>query len=396
MTDRDGAPAANSCPAPLAYLTNSSVTEKLAESLKKTTAPSQVSPPPVAAMAKNSFLIKDILRSKPLSDAKHQRRFGPRCALGALPGDGGATVTADASDLAAKEERAASEASGLDTGVAVDSEMDFDQDRASSDSDAHSEISDAGDSPQGEQDDSASGAASQGCSPKGKKSRKARTAFTDNQLQTLEKRFERQKYLSVQDRMELAASLSLSDAQVKCWFQNRRTKWKRTQSVHFELMVEAAGSYSAMQRMLQWNLGNLSNILPAAAAGGLPLPIGLCNPAAPGTAHPAQAHMQEIYYRTLLQQQQQQLAAAAAAHQTPSSGNVNAVTVFPAQLAMAHNLAALARPLRLENPGGGHPAGAGKPLPMAPAFFTATSLAAAAMDARTNSRAAAAALDDKD
>ncbi|KAE9540975.1 hypothetical protein AGLY_004220 [Aphis glycines] len=46
-----------------------------------------------------------------------------------------------------------------------------------------------------------------------KKQRKARTAFTDHQLQTLEKSFERQKYLSVQDRMELAAKLNLSDTQ---------------------------------------------------------------------------------------------------------------------------------------------------------------------------------------
>ena len=38
-----------------------------------------------------------------------------------------------------------------------------------------------------------------------KKQRKARTAFSDHQLQTLENNFERQKYLSVQDRMELAA-----------------------------------------------------------------------------------------------------------------------------------------------------------------------------------------------
>lgn len=55
-----------------------------------------------------------------------------------------------------------------------------------------------------------------------KKQRKARTAFTDHQLQTLEKSFERQKYLSVQDRMELANKLELSDCQVKTWYQNRR------------------------------------------------------------------------------------------------------------------------------------------------------------------------------
>jgi len=55
-----------------------------------------------------------------------------------------------------------------------------------------------------------------------KKARKARTAFTDHQLNSLEKSFERQKYLSVQDRMELAAKLNLTDTQVKTWYQNRR------------------------------------------------------------------------------------------------------------------------------------------------------------------------------
>ncbi|GFU65492.1 homeobox protein B-H1 [Trichonephila clavipes] len=83
-----------------------------------------------------------------------------------------------------------------------------------------------------------------------KKQRKARTAFTDHQLQTLEKSFERQKYLSVQDRMELAAKLNLTDTQVKTWYQNRRTKWKRQTAVGLELLAEA-GNYAAVQRMLQ-------------------------------------------------------------------------------------------------------------------------------------------------
>ncbi|XP_030766507.1 homeobox protein B-H1-like [Sitophilus oryzae] len=81
-----------------------------------------------------------------------------------------------------------------------------------------------------------------------KKQRKARTAFTDLQLQTLEKSFERQKYLSVQDRMELAAKLSLTDTQVKTWYQNRRTKWKRQTAVGLELLAEA-GNYAAFQRI---------------------------------------------------------------------------------------------------------------------------------------------------
>ncbi|GFO16775.1 Barh-like 1 homeobox protein [Plakobranchus ocellatus] len=64
-----------------------------------------------------------------------------------------------------------------------------------------------------------SGGMGGGC--KSKKPRKARTAFTDHQLSVLEKTFERQKYLSVQDRMELAAKLNLTDTQVKTWYQNR-------------------------------------------------------------------------------------------------------------------------------------------------------------------------------
>ncbi|XP_075156967.1 homeobox protein BarH1 [Haematobia irritans] len=81
-----------------------------------------------------------------------------------------------------------------------------------------------------------------------KKQRKARTAFTDHQLQTLEKSFERQKYLSVQERQELAHKLDLSDCQVKTWYQNRRTKWKRQTAVGLELLAEA-GNFAAFQRL---------------------------------------------------------------------------------------------------------------------------------------------------
>ncbi|XP_041370251.1 barH-like 1 homeobox protein [Gigantopelta aegis] len=87
---------------------------------------------------------------------------------------------------------------------------------------------------------------------KSKKPRKARTAFTEHQLRCLEKNFDRQKYLSVQDRMELATKLGLTDTQVKTWYQNRRTKWKRQTAVGLELLTEST-NYSAVQRIVHTN-----------------------------------------------------------------------------------------------------------------------------------------------
>ncbi|XP_054713220.1 barH-like 1 homeobox protein [Uloborus diversus] len=84
---------------------------------------------------------------------------------------------------------------------------------------------------------------------KNKKPRKARTAFTDHQLRTLEKSFERQKYLSVQDRMELAAKLNLTDTQVKTWYQNRRTKWKRQAMIGFEVFPPDGAALSRFPRL---------------------------------------------------------------------------------------------------------------------------------------------------
>lgn len=59
------------------------------------------------------------------------------------------------------------------------------------------------------------------------KHKKPRTSFGKEQVKELEKRFKDQKYLASTERAALAKSLRMSDAQVKTWFQNRRTKWRR-------------------------------------------------------------------------------------------------------------------------------------------------------------------------
>ncbi|XP_018552340.1 NK1 transcription factor related 2-like,a isoform X2 [Lates calcarifer] len=87
----------------------------------------------------------------------------------------------------------------------------------------------------GEQDDGESTVALQVPSPHKRrrpdqacaKPRRARTAFTYEQLVALENKFRATRYLSVCERLNLALSLSLTETQVKIWFQNRRTKWKK-------------------------------------------------------------------------------------------------------------------------------------------------------------------------
>ncbi|CAF2400362.1 unnamed protein product [Rotaria sp. Silwood2] len=64
-----------------------------------------------------------------------------------------------------------------------------------------------------------------------KKKKKARTTFTGKQIFELEKKFEDKKYLSSTERAEMATLLTVTETQVKIWFQNRRTKWKKTENI---------------------------------------------------------------------------------------------------------------------------------------------------------------------
>ncbi|CAH1153534.1 unnamed protein product, partial [Phaedon cochleariae] len=63
------------------------------------------------------------------------------------------------------------------------------------------------------------------------KKKKARTTFTGRQIFELEKQFEVKKYLSSSERSEMAKLLNVTETQVKIWFQNRRTKWKKIDNV---------------------------------------------------------------------------------------------------------------------------------------------------------------------
>ncbi|CAK1548921.1 unnamed protein product [Leptosia nina] len=113
------------------------------------------------------------------------------------------------------------------------------------------------------------------CSSRGKR---ARTAFSAQQIKSLEAEFEKNRYLSVAARGRLARQLRLTETQIKIWFQNRRTKWKRKYTNDVELFAQQYYSslgivtprpmfvgdrlwiFNYPNRLPQWKSLNVSNI----------------------------------------------------------------------------------------------------------------------------------------
>uniref|UniRef100_A0A0K0END0 Homeobox domain-containing protein n=1 Tax=Strongyloides stercoralis TaxID=6248 RepID=A0A0K0END0_STRER len=73
--------------------------------------------------------------------------------------------------------------------------------------------------------------------------RKPRQAYSTRQLQRLEYEFNKDKYLSIQKRYQLSHELNLSETQIKTWFQNRRTKWKKQITLKLRQICEKNSSF---------------------------------------------------------------------------------------------------------------------------------------------------------
>ncbi|XP_037091384.1 ventral anterior homeobox 2-like [Pollicipes pollicipes] len=134
--------------------------------------------------------------------------------------------------------------------------------------------------------------------------KKARTTFTGRQIFELEKQFEMKKYLSSTERSDMAKLLSVTETQVKIWFQNRRTKWKKAENeaaaaaaaasaagaAGAAVTPAAAGSAAAAEKGPRTSESEASSAGVAAAVEDVPEADGITRATSPGDEpHPPPA-----------------------------------------------------------------------------------------------------------
>ncbi|XP_007437547.2 homeobox protein CDX-2, partial [Python bivittatus] len=77
---------------------------------------------------------------------------------------------------------------------------------------------------------------------------KYRVVYTDHQRLELEKEFHYSRYITIRRKAELAATLGLSERQVKIWFQNRRAKERKINKKKLQ-QSQPGGAHSGSEPM---------------------------------------------------------------------------------------------------------------------------------------------------
>ncbi|KAJ8405467.1 hypothetical protein AAFF_G00319400 [Aldrovandia affinis] len=108
------------------------------------------------------------------------------------------------------------------------------------------------------------------CGGKTRTKDKYRVVYTDHQRLELEKEFHYSRYITIRRKAELATTLSLSERQVKIWFQNRRAKERKVNKKKMQQSQQASTTTPTPPGV--GNPGNVAMVTSSSGSSGLVSP----------------------------------------------------------------------------------------------------------------------------